>query len=84
MHRLFRLAAVFTALFMVMGGLNFQPAAAAAQDGLTGARSYESPKFGYVVEWTKDWEALEDFTTSGESIDSLRIYSESNASCQRC
>jgi len=78
MHRLFRLAAVFTALFMVMAGLNFQPAAvsAAAQDGLTGDTSYESPKFGYEVEWTSDWEVIADFTTSGESTDSLRIYNQ--------
>jgi hypothetical protein len=75
MHRLFRLAAVFTALFMVMAGLKVQPAAA-AQDGLTGDTSYESPKFGIQVEWSKDWEALPDFTTSGDAIDSLRIYSE--------
>jgi hypothetical protein len=73
MHRLFRLAAVFTAIFMIMAGLKVQPAAA-AQDGLTGDTSYESPKFGYSVEWTSDWEVIADFTTSGESTDSLRIY----------
>jgi hypothetical protein len=73
MHRLVRLAAVFTAMFMVFAGMNIQPAAA-AQDGLTGDTSYESPKFGYQVEWTSDWEVIADFTTSGESTDSLRIY----------
>jgi hypothetical protein len=75
MHRLFRLTAVLTVAFMVFAGLKVQPVAA-AQDGLTGDTSYESPKFGYEVEWTSDWEVIADFTTSGESTDSLRIYNE--------
>lgn len=77
MQRLFRVTAAFVAGLMMLAGIQVAPAAA-AQDapGLTGPTSYESPTFGYIVEWDKAWEAQADSTTSDNSGDVLYLFNE--------
>ncbi|CAN5524797.1 hypothetical protein BH09CHL1_BH09CHL1_26850 [soil metagenome] len=77
MHRLFRVTAVFVAMFMLVSGLRFAPSAA-AQDGagITSDTTYESPTFGFEVEWDEAWVAQEDSTTSDDSGDLLYLFSE--------
>jgi hypothetical protein len=77
MHRLFRTLAVVVTAFLLFAGLRVQPTMAQAQDnGLTGANSYESPTYGYTVEWEDPWYALEDQTTVSDTGDTLALFSD--------
>ncbi len=77
MHRLFRSLAVLVTAFLLLAGLRVQPTMAQAQDnGLTGANSYESPTYGYVIEWEDPWYALEDQTTVSDTGDTLALFSD--------
>lgn len=77
MHRLFRVTAAFVAMFMLVSGFRFAPSAS-AQDGagITSDTTYESPTFGFEVEWDEAWVAQEDSTTSDDSGDLLSLFSE--------
>lgn len=77
MQRLFRVTAAFVAGLMLMAGIQISPAAAAqAAPGVTGPNSYESPTFGYEVEWADGWEAQADSTTTDDSGDTLYLFNE--------
>src|SRR4051812_37578620 len=77
MHRLFRSLAVLVTAFLLFAGLRVQPTMAQAQgNGITGANSYESPTYGYTVEWQDPWRALEDQTAVTETDDSLALLSD--------
>jgi hypothetical protein len=77
MHRLFRVTAVFVAMFMLVSGLRFAPSASAQQGaGITSETTYESPTFGFEVEWDENWAAQEDSTSTDESGDLLYLFSE--------
>jgi hypothetical protein len=71
MQRLFRMTAALIASLMVLFAAG--PVLASAQAGVTSATTYESTLFGYEVEWTEDWEVVENFTRSIEGMDQLRI-----------
>ena len=75
MQRLFRLTAAFVAAFMVIFAAG--PILASAQAGVTSDTTYESPNFGYEVEWTEDWAVMEDFTFTGDNSDQIRLLNES-------
>ena len=77
MHRLFRSLAVLVTAFLLFAGLRVQPTMAQAQDnGITGANSYESPTYGYTVEWQDSWRALEDQTAVSDTGDTLALFSD--------
>src|SRR6478735_8942752 len=77
MHRLVRALAVLVTAFLLFGGLRVQPTfAQSADNGLTGETSYESPTFGYTVEWQDPWYALEDQTSVSETGDTLALFSD--------
>src|SRR6476659_7953080 len=77
MHRLFRTLAIVVTAFLLFAGLRVQPTMAQAQDnGLNGANSYESPTYGYTVEWEDPWYALEDQTTVSDTGDTLALFSD--------
>jgi hypothetical protein len=77
MHRLFRSLAVLVTAFLLFAGLRVQPTMAQAQDnGLTGANSYESPTYGYTVEWQDPWYALDDQTAVADTGDTLALFSD--------
>lgn len=78
MHRLFRVAAALVAMVFALSGMRFAPSAEAAQQGpgVTSDTSYESPSFGYEIEWETGWEVQPDGDTSDESGDYLYLFSE--------
>jgi hypothetical protein len=78
MHRLFRVTAALVAMFFVISGLRYAPSAAAAQQdpGVTSDTSYESPSFGYEIEWETGWEVQPDGASSDENGDNLSLFSE--------
>jgi hypothetical protein len=49
---------------------------AAQGDGLIGDDAYESPNFGYELEWSNDWQVDEESTVSDENGDSLTLLGE--------
>ncbi len=72
-----RLTAGFL-LALVIGGLVASPVGVSAQrdNGLTSDTSYESPEFGYEIEWDDPWVAEDDDTESTRDGDSLSLTSE--------
>lgn len=77
MHRLVRALAVLVTAMLLFGGLRVQPTfAQSANNGLTGDNSYESPTFGYTVEWQDPWYALEDQTSVSDTGDTLALFSD--------
>jgi hypothetical protein len=76
MHRLFRSLAVLVTAFLLFAGLRVQPTMAQASNGITGANSYESPTYGYTVEWQDPWYALEDQTAVSDTGDTLALFSD--------
>ncbi|MCC6705334.1 MAG: hypothetical protein IT334_10690 [Thermomicrobiales bacterium] len=71
MQRIFRMTGALVAALMVLFAAG--PVLAAAQAGVTSATTYESPLYGYEVEWTDDWSVVDGFTNSLETSDQLRI-----------
>ena len=76
MHRLVRALGVVVTAFLLFGGLRVQPTFAQSSNGITGDSSYESPTFGYTVEWQDSWRALEDQTSVAETGDTLALFSD--------
>lgn len=78
MQRLFRVTAALVAIVFALTGLRYAPSAGAAQQqpGVTSDTSYESPSFGYEIEWEDGWEVQPDGATSDESGDYVYLFSD--------
>jgi hypothetical protein len=53
-----------------------QAAGAQGENGLVGENAYESPSFGYEVEWSEDWSADPERVTTGDAGDQLLLDNE--------
>src|SRR5688572_5900100 len=49
---------------------------AQGENGLIGENAYESPSFGYAVEWSDDWSVDPDRVTTGDAGDQLLLDNE--------
>jgi hypothetical protein len=68
-RRVVRAAAVgFAALILLTGA-----AGAAGDNGLIDDERYESPSYGYEVEWNSRWDAQSEMTTSEDGADTLAL-----------
>ena len=76
-QRLARGIGIIMAMMLALIPILGTPTASAAQNGLEGSKLYESPQFGYTVEWGDDWDVrARDVISNRGGYDTLTLRGE--------